>query len=62
MARQVAVAVDPGTLGSCVAGGAMQVVRFLVIAYVALLIFALAGYFLTTVLPWFVKVIVPIIS
>ena len=41
------------------AGGAIPVVRFLVIAHVALFIFALVGCFLTVVLPWFLKVIVP---
>ena len=40
-------------------GGAIQVVRLIVIAYVALFIFALVGYFLTVVLPWFLKVVVP---
>jgi len=41
-------------------GGAIQVVRLIVIAYVALFIFALVGYFLTTVLPWFLRVVVPV--
>ncbi|HEY5529390.1 MAG TPA: hypothetical protein VIL51_08110 [Thermoleophilia bacterium] len=39
--------------------GAIRVVRLVVIAYAMLLTFALVGYFLTTVLPWFLKVIVP---
>jgi len=40
--------------------GAIQVVRLVVIAYVVpLFIFALVGYFLTTVLPWFFRVVVP---
>jgi len=38
---------------------AIQVAHFAVIAHVALFIFALVGYFLTTVLPWFLKVVVP---
>jgi hypothetical protein len=40
--------------------GAIRVVRLVVIAYAMLLTFALVGYFLTTVLPWFLKVAAPI--
>ena len=40
-------------------GGTIQVVRLIVIAYFALLAFALVGYFLTVVLLWFLKVVVP---
>jgi len=44
----------------CFVSGAIQVVRLVVIAYVVpLFIFALVGYFLTTVLPWFFRVVVP---
>ena len=39
--------------------GAIRVVRLVVIAYAMLFIFALVGDFLTTMLPWFLKVIVP---
>ena len=39
--------------------GAIRVVRLVVIAYVALFIFALVGYLLTTVLPWFLRVVAP---
>ena len=42
-----------------VVGGAIKVIYYLVIAYFALLAFALVGYFLTVVLPWFLKVVVP---
>ena len=43
-----------------VVGGAIKVIYYLVIAYAALFIFALVGCFLTTVLPWFLRVVVPI--
>ena len=43
-----------------VVGGAIKVIYYLVIAYFALLAFALVGYFLTVVLPWFLRVVVPI--
>ena len=42
-------------------GGTIQVVRLIVIAYFALLAFALVGYFLTVVLPWFLRVVVPMV-
>jgi hypothetical protein len=42
-----------------VVGGAIKGLYYLVIAYVALSIFALVGYFLTVVLPWFLRVVVP---
>jgi len=38
---------------------AIQVAHFAVIAYAMLLTFALVGYFLTVVLLWFLKVVVP---
>ena len=37
---------------------AIQVAHFAVIAHVALFILALVGYFMTVVLPWFIRVIV----
>jgi hypothetical protein len=40
---------------------AIQVARFAVIAHVVLFIFALVGYFLTVVLPWFLRVVVPVV-
>ena len=38
---------------------ATQVAHFAVIAHVALFLFALMGYFLTTLPPWFLKVVGP---
>jgi len=45
------------TLPGVLWGGAIQAVR-VVIACLALFIFALVGYFLTVMLPWFLKVVV----
>ena len=58
-ARQVAVVPELQDVVWRVVGGAIKVLYYLVIAYVVLFIFALVGYLLTAVLPWFLKVVVP---
>jgi hypothetical protein len=51
---------EPQGTGWRLVGGVIQTVRFVVIAYVALFVFALAGWMATVGVPWFLKVVVPI--
>jgi hypothetical protein len=57
---KVAAVEEPHGIGWRLVGGVIQTVRFVVIAYVALFVFALAGWMATVGVPWFLKVVVPI--
>ena len=55
----VAVMAQPQALGWRLVGGAIQVVRFVVIAYLFLIAVGIVWWFLDAGLPWFLKVVVP---
>ncbi|HHJ98748.1 MAG TPA: hypothetical protein ENN10_02235 [Actinobacteria bacterium] len=60
-ARNVSAVEVPARPGPLAGTTASRVVQFVVLAYVALLVFAILGYFFTTILPLLVTNVFPIV-